>query len=64
MQMQVQDEGQEDMAIRLKFITKVTNMGERILVIFPKEREETKRLKGKFVRITVEEIPVDEEEEK
>ena len=62
MQIQVQDE-EIPFTKKFKFITKVTNMGERILVIFPKEREETKRLKGKFVRITVEEIPVDEEEE-
>ena len=51
-----------DVVTRLKFITKVTNMGDRILVIFPKDKEETLRLKGKYVRVLVEEIPEDEEE--
>lgn len=37
-------------------------MGDRILVIFPKDKEETLRLKGKYVRVLVEEIPEDEEE--
>jgi hypothetical protein len=35
-------------------------MGDRILVIFPKDKEETPRLKGKYVRVLVEEISEDE----
>jgi hypothetical protein len=50
------------MATRFKFIAKVTNMGERTMVIFPKEHDkENKRLRGKFARITVEEISLEEE---
>jgi hypothetical protein len=42
---------------------KVTNMGERTMVIFPKDQDKvSKRLRGKFARITVEEIPLEEEE--
>jgi hypothetical protein len=64
MQLQAQQEN-EQMAVKLKFISKVTNMGERTMVIFPKEHDkESKRLRGKFARITVEEIPVEVEEEK
>lgn len=52
----------EQMAIRFKFIAKVTNMGERTMVIFPKDQDKiSKRLRGKFARITVEEIPLEEE---
>jgi hypothetical protein len=52
-----------DVVTRLRFITKVTNMGDRKMVIFPKDREETEFLKGKYVRVLVEEIPEDKEEE-
>jgi hypothetical protein len=53
----------EQMTItRLRFIAKVTNMGERTMVIFPKNEDKlSKRLRGKFARITVEEIPLEEE---
>ena len=64
--MLLQAQQDEQMAsIRFKFIAKVTNMGERTMVIFPKEHDkENKRLRGKFARITVEEIPIEVEEEK
>jgi hypothetical protein len=61
--MQLQAQPDEQMTvIRFKFIAKVTNMGERTMVIFPKDQDKvSKRLRGKFARITVEEIPLEEE---
>jgi hypothetical protein len=64
MQLQAQQDEQMATTIRFKFIAKVTNMGERTMVIFPKEQDKvSKRLRGKFARITVEEIPLEVEEE-
>ena len=52
------------MVIKLRFIAKVTNMGERTMVIVPKELDkDSKRLRGKFARISIDEIPFDPKEE-
>jgi hypothetical protein len=49
-------------ALRTKFIARVTNMGDRIMIIFPKEQEkDAKQFKGKYVKVTVEEVTLDDE---
>jgi hypothetical protein len=51
------------MALRVKFIAKVTSMGEdRYVLILPKEyNKDGKRLKGKYVKAVLEEISLDEQ---
>jgi hypothetical protein len=50
--------------MRVKFIGKVSSMGEnRYVLIFPRAlNRDGKRLKGKHVRATLEEISLDEED--
>jgi hypothetical protein len=49
------------MGFKVKFIAKVTSMGEdRYMVIFPREQnKDGKHLKGKYVKVILEEITID-----
>jgi hypothetical protein len=52
------------MAFKVKFIAKVTSMGEsRYMVIFPREyNKDGKHLRGKYVKAILEEITMENED--
>ena len=53
--------------IKLKFIQKVTSMGKhRTVIIIPSDQDKlgAKELRGKYARVYVEEVPVEENHKK
>ena len=43
----------------VRFIAKISSMGDKFIILIPKERHaQAKKLKGKYVRVIVEEVTV------
>lgn len=61
LRVRIEDPLEEKKIIHLEFISKISRMKERSMIIFPKG--DYKYLKRKSVRVIIEEIPVRREDE-